>query len=150
MVKNLFLLLTIATAVFSCKKPDKEIEFRYVTNVQVKKVTGEEVLLTADALFYNPNNMKMKLREIDVDVFLTGNKIGEINQEIKTTIPALADFKVPFDAVFNIRQVGGIGTLLSIMGGRKLQVRYDGHIKVTVHGLPFKVPVDYENEFSFR
>lgn len=150
MAKQLFLFLLIATAAFSCKKPDKELEFRHVTNIQVKKVTGEEVLLSADAVFYNPNTMKMKLRGIDVDVFVTGNKVGEINQDIKTIIPALDDFTVPFDAVFNIRQVGGLGTLLSIMGGRKLQVRYDGHIKVTVHGMPFRVPVDYENEVRFR
>lgn len=150
MIKKLLLFLIITTALFSCKKPDKELEFRHVTNIQVKKVTGKEVLLSADAVFYNPNTMKMKLRGIDVDVFLTGNKVGEINQDIKTRIPALDDFTVPFDAVFNIQEVGGLGTLLSIMGGKKLQVRYDGHIKVTVHGLPFKVPVDYENEVRFR
>lgn len=150
MVKQLLFFLLIATAVFSCKKPDKELEFKHVENIKVKKVTGEEVLLSADAVFYNPNDVKMKLREIDVEVYIIDNKVGKINQNIKTTIPALNDFTVPFDAVFNIKQVGGLGTLLSIMGGRKLQVRYDGHIKVTVHGVPFKVPVDYENEVRFR
>ena len=149
-IKKLLILFLISVTVASCKKPDEEPEFKYVQNIQVKKITGQEVLLNAEAVFYNPNDMRMKLREVDVGVFIDEKKVGNINQEVNMVIPAEDDFTVPFDATFNIKEVGGLNTLMSVIGGKKLKVRYEGHIKVTVHGLPFRVPVDYENEVSFR
>lgn len=149
-MKQLLLILSMILVLSSCQKPEEEPEFKYVHNVKVKKITGQEVLLNADAVFYNPNNMRMKLRGVDVDVFVEEKKVGEINQDIKTKIPAMDDFTVPFDATFNIKDVGGLNTLMSVLGGKKLLVRYKGHIKVTVNNLPFRVPVDYEDEVRFR
>ena len=150
MLKHYSIYILMTVAVVSCKQPDKEPEFRHITNIRVDKITGQEVLLKADAVFYNPNDLKMTLRAVDVDIFFAENKVGSINQDVKTTIPALMDFVIPFDAVINIRQLGGIGTFLSVMGGQPLKLRYDGHIKVTVHGLPFRIPVDYTNEIRLR
>lgn len=150
MIKKTYLFLLLTIAVAACKQPDEEPEFRYVRNVQVQKITGSEVLLNAEAVFYNPNDMRMKLRGVDVDVYVADKKVGEIEQDLKTRIPALDEFVVPFNATFNIAEVGVMSTLMSVMGGKKLRVRYDGHIKVTVNGLPFRVPVDYEDEVRFR
>lgn len=149
-MKQLLLVLSIIIVVSSCKKPEEEPEFKYVQNIQVKKITGQEVLLNAEAVFYNPNDMRMKLREVDVDVFVDEKKVGKINQDVNMIIPAKADFTVPFDATLNISDVGGLNTLISLMGGKKLRVKYAGHIKVTVHGLPFRVPIDFENDVRFR
>ncbi|MGK7389268.1 MAG: LEA type 2 family protein [Candidatus Cyclobacteriaceae bacterium M2_1C_046] len=149
-MKHLIIFFTFIVILSSCKTPEEEPEFKYVHNVQVKKITGQEVLLNADAVFYNPNNMRMKLRGVDVDVFVEEKKVGEINQDIKTDIPALDDFTVPFDATFNIKEVGGLNTLMSVLGGKKLLVRYKGNIRVTVNNFPFRVPVDYQDEVSFR
>lgn len=138
----LFLLL-FATA---CTRPTEAPVFRGVGDVEVTKVTGTEAYLNANAFFYNPNDVKMKLKKVEVDVEVEGNKIGTINHSMSTKIPAKAAFKVPLDATFNMKQVGFLQSIISILGGKKLKVRYKGFIRVTVHGLPIKVPVDYEDE----
>lgn len=150
MIKNISILLFLVLAINACKKPDEEPEFKYVKNVQVKKIAGTEVLLTADAVFFNPNDMKMKLRGVDVDLYVKEKKVGKINQEVKTRIPANDEFEIPFSATFDIKEVGVLNTLMSLMGGNKLPVRYKGHIKATVHGFPFRVPIDYEEEVRIR
>lgn len=150
MLRNIIWLATFVLLIQSCKQPEEEPEFKYVHNVKVNKVTGEEVLLSAEAVFYNPNDMRMKLRAVDVDVFVSDKKVGKIEQDLKTTIPALEEFTVPFKATFNIKEMGVMNTLLGLIGGQKFPVKYDGHIKVSVYGIPFRVPVEYEDEVRFR
>lgn len=139
-------MLIVILLAGGCTRPSEAPVFKRVENVEVTKVSGTEAYLNADAYFYNPNDVKMKLRKVEVDVELEGKKIGTVEHTLKTKIPALAEFKVPLDATFNIKDVGVLKSVMSILGGKKMKVRYKGFIKVTVHGLPVKVPVDYEDE----
>ncbi len=137
-------------AISSCKGPEEAPEFKYIENVRVTNVTDKEAFLNADAVFYNPNDMAMTLRGVDVDVYIEGRDIGRIEQSDKIKIPASSDFKIPLDATFNIGDVGVLNTLLGMLGGKKLKVRYMGYIKVTMNGLPVRVPVDYEGDVRLR
>lgn len=142
LITTLFILIVLA----GCTRPDKAPVFRRMGNIEVTKVTGKEAYLNANAYFYNPNDVKMKLKKVEVDVAVEGEKIGTINHSLSTKIPALSEFKVPLDATFNMKQVGLLKSVLSILGGKKLNVRYTGFIRVSVHGIPVKVPIDYEDE----
>lgn len=146
MRKILLPVLIVMLIAAGCTRPTEAPVFKRVGNVEVTKVTGKEAHLNADAFFYNPNDVKMKLRKVEVDVELEGRKIGSIEHSVRTSIPAMSDFKVPLDATFNMKDVGLLQSVLSILGGKKMKVHYKGYIRVTVHGLPIKVPVDYEDE----
>ena len=147
-VFRLFFVLLVVSA--ACKGPEEAPEFKYIENVKVSGVSDKEALLNADAVFYNPNEMGMTLRAVDVDVMIEGRQVGRIEQSKKIKIPAASDFRIPLDATFNIGDVGVLNTLLGMLGGKKLKVRYLGHIKVTMNGLPIRVPVDYEGEVRIR
>ncbi|ELR71044.1 hypothetical protein C900_03174 [Fulvivirga imtechensis AK7] len=144
--KCLISIIAIVIVLTGCTRPEEAPVLKRVTNVEVTKVTGKEALLNADAIFFNPNRVSMKLRKVEVDVELEGKKIGQIEHSMKTKIPANAEFTVPLDATFNMKEVGLLKSVLSMLGGKKMKVHYRGFIKVTVHGLPIKVPVDYEDE----
>ncbi len=146
-----FFGFVIVLLIFSgCKGPEEAPEFKYVENVRVTNVTDKEAFLNADAVFYNPNDMGMTLRAIDVDVSIEGKEVGRIEQSEKIRIPASSEFSVPLGGTFNIGDVGVLNTVLGMLGGKKLMVRYTGHIKVTMNGLPMRVPVDYEGEVKLR
>lgn len=137
-----FILILIA----ACTRPEEAPQFRRIEHVEVTGITDSQAYLNADAYFYNPNDVRMKLKEVEVDVILEGNKIGVINQSLKTTIPARAEFKVPMDATFDIAQLGFLNGILTILNGKKVLIQYTGHIKVSMHGFPVKVPIDYTEE----
>ncbi|MEQ8927585.1 MAG: hypothetical protein RLO81_17345, partial [Fulvivirga sp.] len=82
-------------------------------------------------------------------VSLDDKRIGTINHTTKTKVPALSDFSVPVDATFNISD-GLLNNLFSMLGGKKMKARYKGFIKLTVKGVPIRVPVDYEEEIRLR
>lgn len=146
MIKNFFLPVLLLLLLNACEQPSEAPVFKRIDNVKVTKVTGSEAYLNANAYFYNPNDVKMKLKKVEVDVTVDGHSIGTINHKLSTKIPAKAEFKVPLDATFDMKQVGFFKSVFSILGGKKLKVHYKGFIRVKIYGFPVKVPVDYKDD----
>ena len=134
----------------ACKGPEYPPEFRSVENLRLTEVDGNTARLKGDAVFYNPNDEKMTLRSVDVDIWLEGKEIGKVTQNEKIKIPPSDEFTVPLDAEVKIEDMGIVSTILSVLGGKKMKVRYEGHIKATMKGLPIKVPVAYDGEVRLR
>lgn len=143
---SLFLLLTFFAP--GCKRPKEDIVLRQIKDVVVDATT--EPMLKANAIFYNPNPMRGKLKRINVDIFVNGKKAASVNQELKTVIPANNEFSVPLEVKLAIKELGFMDTLLGMIGGKTFEVRYEGSLKLTYHGFPLNVPVHYKDEIKVR
>lgn len=142
----LLCLILLATLV-SCG-PKENIEFKYVKDVIVDANT--EPLLRGNAVLYNPNKQRMKLRKINVDVYVNDKKAARVDQEPDLKIPAQAEFTVPLEVKLNMKELGFTQTLFGMLGGKKMKIRYKGTVSVTYKGVPVRVPVDYESTVNFR
>lgn len=149
-MQRFIIISVLVLFIFSCTRPEEAPKFRKVGDIKVTKVTGKEALLNANAYFYNPNDVKMTLGKVNIDVILEGKKIGTINQSKRTKIAALSNFTVPLDATFNIGDVGMLKSIMSVLGGKKMRAQYKGYIKASVHGIPVRVPIDYEEDIRLR
>jgi LEA14-like dessication related protein len=128
--------------------PKEDIKFKYVKDVIVDANT--EPLLKGTAVLYNPNKQRMKLRKINVDVYVNDKKTARIDQEPSLLIPSESEFSVPLEVKLNMKELGFMDTLFGMLGGKKMKVRYKGTISVTYKGIPVRVPVDYESTVNFR
>jgi LEA14-like dessication related protein len=135
--------------VISCV-PKEQVVFKGVKNISVREGSGTDPELTADAFFYNPNNVKMKLKEINVDVLVNGKRSAQVRQDIKLDIPAQGDFQVPLVARLSLKELGLLDTIFNLLGGKKYEVEYAGFIRVAVHGVTIKVPVKYKEEIKLK
>lgn len=139
------LLMTLLIA--SCA-PKEDIVLRNVRDIVVDATT--EPMLKANAILYNPNNVRIKLRSAKIDVYVEGKKSGEIDQEFKMMIPSKAEFTVPLEVKLNMKELGLFDTLFGMIGGKKLKVEYKGSIKVNYKGIPVRVPVDYKSDVRLK
>jgi len=137
-VSVLFLGLMMVAA---CERPHEEIVLRQIRDVVVDAST--DPMLKANAVFYNPNNVRGKLKRINVDIWVNGKKAATVDQKLRTEIPAQKEFSVPLEVKLAIKELGFLDTLLGMIGGKKFEVRYKGFLKLTYHGIPIRVPVDY-------
>ena len=128
--------------------PQDDIEFKYVKDVIVD--ANSEPLLKGNAVLYNPNKQRMKLRKINVDVYVDGKKTARIDQEPAVLIPSEAEFTVPLEVKLNMKELGFMDTLFGVLGGKKMKIRYKGTISVTYKGIPARVSVDYESTVNFK
>jgi LEA14-like dessication related protein len=132
----------------SCQKPDQDIVLRNIRDVVVDANT--DPVLRANAIFFNPNNVKGRLKKIKVDIYVNGKKAGHVDQDLKTKIPSQSEFTVPLEVNLAIKELGFMDTVLGLLGGKKFEVRYEGFLKLTYHGFPIKVPVNYKDEVRIR
>jgi LEA14-like dessication related protein len=127
-----------------CERPKEDIVLRQVRDVVADATT--EPMLKAEALFYNPNNVGGKLRNIDVEIFVNGKKAGEVNKDYKIRIPPNGEFTVPLEVKLNMKELGILDTILGMLGGKKFDVEYKGRIKLLYRGFPVSFPVDYKSQ----
>lgn len=144
---NLILFFFLIITLTACGDYDA-VQLRQIKNV-VADVTDDPTL-KAEALFYNPNNKNGKLKAINVDVYVEGKKAAVVKQKLKIKVPAKGEFTVPLLVKINLKEQGIMNTLLSVLGAKRLKVRYKGHVRISYHGLPIIVPVDHEEEIRVR
>lgn len=144
---SLLLFLTLSV-VFSGCGPKEPIVLRQIKDVVVDATT--DPLLKAKAIFYNPNATRGRLREIKVDIYVNGKKAGEIDQHLGMQIPAKKEFTVPLEVKLALKEFGVLDTIFSMLGGKKFDVQYKGVLKLSYHGVPIRVPVDYKDEIRLK
>lgn len=143
-IKRFVFLLMLVSAMSACKKPDQDIVLRHVRDVVVD--ASSEPMLKANAIFYNPNDMRGRLKKIDVDIFVDGKKAASVDQLMKTSIPAQSEFTVPLEVKLAIKELGLMDAIFGMIGGKKFKIHYKGSLKLSYRGLPISVPVDYKDE----
>lgn len=142
------LLAALAIVAIGCKRPKEDIVLRQIKDVVVDATS--DPLLKANAIFYNPNAMRGRLKRIDVDIFVNGKKAASVDQDLKTVIPANSEFSVPIEVKLAIKELGFMDTLLGVIGGKTFEVRYEGSLKLSYHGFPIQVPVHYKDDVRIR
>lgn len=108
---------------------------------------GASQAISGDAVFYNPNSSRMKLRQVKIDVFLDGEKSAFVDQKSNVVAKAKSEFTIP--VVLQLEEGVRIQDLLmSALKGKKYQVRYLGHLKVNINGFPVRIPIDHTEELN--
>ena len=141
-----FLLLLLAT---SCV-PNEEVVLRAIKNEKLETTDNGDQILNADAIFYNPNNVRMKLKEINIEVFVNGKKAAQSDQKVNSLIKAKSEFTVPLEIKLSLKELGLLDTILSFLGGKKHEIQFKGHLRVKVNGFTFKIPVDHTEKLSLK
>src|SRR5262245_48392778 len=77
-------VLLMFVVISGCKGPEEKIVLRKIRDVVVDAST--EPVLRANAVFFNPNDMRGKLKRINVEVYVDGKKAAFVNQKLKTQI----------------------------------------------------------------
>lgn len=138
----------------ACKKPQAPV-FKEIKNLKIGKVQGGELLLTANAHYYNPNSMKGKLTGTDLDIAIKEKKVGVISQTELVKIPANADFVIPLEARLSASNLlskdwlsgGGV---LSFLQDGKVPLHIEGEITIKIVEIPLKIPVDHTEEIRLK
>jgi len=143
------LLFSLLIAIVSCV-PKEQVVLKDIKNIEIKTgLTGEPVL-KGEAIFNNPNKIKMTLKEINIEVFMDGKKAAHSDQKMDTKVPAKSDFSVPLEVKVNLQEIGLLNTLFGFLSGKSHEVRFVGFVRVKVHGVLVKIPVDHKSDLKLK
>ncbi len=130
---------------WACSRPE-EPELVKMKNLKVEEFTEDIVNISGAAVLYNPNNFKITVKEIDIEVRVNDQAVGKAKQIGEVMVPARSEFEVPMNASFAPEEVYDnllSGIISYIMKG-EFDVYYQGVIKIKVSGIVFRVPVDHK------
>jgi LEA14-like dessication related protein len=130
--------------------PKQEIVFKGVSDIAVDISNAGKPVLKANGYFFNPNKVKMKLREVNVEVFVDGTKSATVKHELDVTIAGNSDFSVPIVAELVLKQNSFLDAVVGLLGGKKYEIVFKGYIRVHVHGFTIKVPVSQKQELKLN
>ncbi len=142
-----FITCTVLCSLLACR-PDEPLQLRQIKNVSVE--LSQDPLLRAEAVIHNPNKIRVKLRKADIEVKVDGKQAATIQQDFNLVIPGQSDFTLPLEVKLNLREMGFIDTVLSVLGGRKFEVQYTGILWLSYKGVRIKLPVSHREEMRVR
>lgn len=150
------IILLSITVFFACENMDKP-QFQAVNNVELKSINianGFNVEMSGDVTFFNPNDVTVDVSELEADVYVNGNKITTVTQNLKTQMRASDEFtipltcNIPLETVFNDLKDGGF--LKNLRKKKKIDLKLDGMLKATRGGVGMDVPFDYQETHELK
>ncbi len=144
---SVFFLLALLTI---CCVPREQVILKAVENVELIPGSGEDLMLKAEARFYNPNKARLKLKNIQIDVWVDGKQSARIDQRLNTLIKARSEFTIPLEVKVSLKEIGLMDALMGLLGGKKFEIHYVGNVKLAAHGIPVTVPVDHKKRVRLR
>lgn len=153
MSKYFFLIIALLFVVNSKEaQAQKSPEYLRTKDWSIKALNEENLELRTTAVFYNPNKIKIKLKNVDLNLFLNDQFIGKIVQSEIVKIKGKSHFDIPLELAFSLKEsdINILSSLISLLTNQNVLLKMNGHIKANVLCLPFKVKIEDTQEFSIK
>ena len=143
------LLLGVCMMAVACQAPEAP-DFQGIKNMKVDVQGLSGARINGDAVFFNPNDRKITLKNVDVEISVEGKKVKDIAREFDITAEPNSEVTVPIDVTLTLQDLNMnlLSTAMSMLNGEEKKVRYKGKARVKMYGFSFNVPFDYEDDVT--
>ena len=155
MKRLFFTLFVLLISFIAAKAEDKEPYLVKTKDFHVSDFSLKQIGLGITAVIYNPYNVKVKVDEILIDVFIGDKKLGTILEAADVvTIKKESAFDLPLKIEVKtgptVTKFFTEGSKMVLMG-KKIKVDYKGYVKVKALGfIPIKVKIDQSAYFTMK
>lgn len=138
------LVLGISFTLSSCMTYE-DIEMEEITNVDFKKISAKRIKVIVSAKINNPNNYPITIVKGNLDIHLSGMKIGTALIEDKVKLPKNSRMVHEFGLETDLASIkkGLMGSVFSVLTDKAVPLRLLGAIKARVVLAGKKFEVDY-------
>lgn len=147
-MKQITLLFGLFLFLNSCGT--KEIEYQNLENLQILSVNSDEITLSADAVFKNPNILGGKVIPENLVVYIDDKEITKVKaSEFK--VPAKKEFSVPLEVTIPFDKLSNGGGLLGAVLntiGKTHQVTFKGILNYRVAGFKSSYSINHTEELK--
>lgn len=146
-MKKLTIILAGLAFIVGCTVSESP-EFIDMNNYQVKKVTMQEVVVTTDVNFHNPNDIGCSIVKTDIDVKANGVNVGKVDQNAAITIDANNNFHLPVSVKFSPKKVFGskdgslLNGMLNTLTSKEVELQYVGYVTINKLGIDYSIDID--------
>ena len=144
MKKNIFILFTCCSTLFTSCSDFQEVNFSGIENVNVTSLTQKGVEAIVTARIKNPNSMSFNIYQSEMDVEIGGINAGKAQLSNNINVKAQSDetytFKIKSD--FSNLSFADMPKLMAMAMSKEVKVGLKGNLKVGKWFYKRSVPVD--------
>lgn len=128
----------------------KEVNITGIKDITVVGQDENGLRLNVLVGIENPNNMRIKIKNAEIDALANGNKLGTAILAEKVIIQKRSSEMVPMDFYLKGKDLfsGSAGAILSTLLSQRAEVQMKGEIKIKAYGIGKKIPVDMKQEIT--
>lgn len=132
----------------SCK-PIESIEFQEIKNVKIDNLKNNELIISADIILLNPNNVKITITKVNVGIYaddillvkIDDDNSKELSNSIKSTLKVSGDVNVK-----NLEEFLNKKGLKLLIGTEKVNLLFKGFAEAKAYGFKDKIEINYSIE----
>ncbi len=143
-----FVYFVLLIAGMGACAPREPVVLREVQIIDFAPGKDSNPILKANAILYNPNKGSLRLKAIELDILLDGKVSANIDQKLNALIKGTSEFTVPLEVQLQLKDSGLLGTILSMLGGKRYKIQFVGKLKVSIGGFPIWIPIDHKDEIK--
>jgi len=152
-VKKILLFLITTVSFISCNFNETP-ELVKVSTIKITDYTPENITLTSDLVFNNPNHVGGILQADNIKVFVNDIDMGFINSP-DFIVPVLDEFTVPIEFVFSYTAIfkdteNLLKNILNAATDKKIKIKYVGNLTYKLKMFSYDYPLDYSQEISLK
>lgn len=129
----------------SCK-PIESIEFQEIKNVKIDNLKNNELIISADIILLNPNNVKITITKVNVGIYaddillvkIDDDNSKELSNSIKSTLKVSGDVNVK-----NLEEFLNKKGLKLLIGTEKVNLLFKGFAEAKAYGFKDKIEINY-------
>lgn len=146
-MKKLIYLLLIITLT-NCTLT-QEPDFIKLDNHKIITFNKNEVKLSTDAHFNNPNDVGCEVVSTDIEVFVNELSVSKVKQATSINLESGNDFYIPLTVSIPTNKIikdkaGIFNGLLNTLFNKNLKVKYEGIITLKKAGIEFDIDIEGE------
>lgn len=122
----------------------KEPDFKGIGNVRISKFGLKESALTLDLHYFNPNNMRIKLKSAEGDAWIENNFLGHFTLDTLIHIPANGDFSLPVKLQVDMSKIFK-NSVIALLA-KETVIKVEGKARVGKGLIYINYPIRYEGK----
>lgn len=123
------------------------MEYRGYKHINIQKVGFSNSELLIDVKYYNPNNIGLELKEMDLDVYLNNNYLGHTSQKYQVKIPKKGEFVIPIKLSLDMKNL--LKNAVAGVLNKEVSLTTSGKVVVGKGKLIKHFPFKYETKEKF-
>lgn len=137
----------------SCSAPTAPY-FKEMSDIKVQNLSLKNVTLESKLIYHNPNLVGANVKRSSIDITVNDVAVGRVEQNENIEVSANSDFELPVIISFPPKDIfqskGLLRSALQVLANEKADVVYKGTMTISVAGVEFDIPVNYEDEVTLK
>ena len=127
-------------------KPIEPIEFQEIKNLKIDNLKNNELIISADIILLNPNNVKITITKVNVGIYaddillvkIDDDNSKELSNSIKSTLKVSGDVNVK-----NLEEFLNKKGLKLLIGTEKVNLVFKGFVEAKAYGFRDRIEINY-------